>query len=139
MSLGHRSLGKPAAASASSSFSTADATRVRTEDGQLNTFPSTAGVYAVFSPDGKLQYIGLSRKVCERLCCCLPQTRMHTPLCRTSWDVQIAASVAGHAAALPDMTHVVRYEEVQSATKEDLTSIWQEWVQAAGVLCPHPA
>ena len=26
-------------------------------------FPQSAGVYSIYSPDGQLQYIGLSRKV----------------------------------------------------------------------------
>lgn len=46
--------------------------------------------------------------------------------------MQIAASVAGHAGAMPDLTHSVKYEEVEGATKEGLTAKWQEWVQAAG-------
>ena len=46
--------------------------------------------------------------------------------------MQIAASVAGHAGAMPDLTHSVKYEEVAGATKEGLTAKWQEWVQAAG-------
>ncbi len=33
------------------------------EKGELTKFPAAAGVYAVYSPDGRLQYIGLSRKV----------------------------------------------------------------------------
>ena len=51
------------------------------------------------------------------------------------WWTQIIASVAGHAAAMPDLTHSVKYEEVEGATKEGLTAKWQEWVQAAGTCC----
>ena len=36
---------------------------VRTADGEMTAFPQTAGVYSIHSPDGQLQYIGLSRKV----------------------------------------------------------------------------
>ena len=32
------------------------------EAGQPTAFPATPGVYAVYAPDGSLQYIGLSRK-----------------------------------------------------------------------------
>ncbi|KAK9917391.1 hypothetical protein WJX75_003849 [Coccomyxa subellipsoidea] len=73
--------------------------------GELTEFPAAAGVYAVYSPDGRLQYIGLSRK--------------------------IAVSVASHIQELGGLTHSVRYEVVESASREDLTAKWQEWVQAA--------
>jgi hypothetical protein len=33
------------------------------EKGELNQFPGSAGVYAVYDKNGILQYIGLSRKV----------------------------------------------------------------------------
>jgi hypothetical protein len=39
-----------------------EAQPVLDEAGQPTAFPATPGVYAVFSPDGALQYIGLSRK-----------------------------------------------------------------------------
>ena len=39
---------------------------VKTADGSLNDFPQSAGVYSIYSSDGKLQYIGLSRKVACR-------------------------------------------------------------------------
>ena len=41
---------------------------VKTADGSLNDFPQSAGVYSIYSSDGKLQYIGLSRKVSFRAC-----------------------------------------------------------------------
>ena len=51
------------ASEANTSLSTLDLRPVHTADGSLNDFPQTAGVYSVHSPDGELQYIGLSRKV----------------------------------------------------------------------------
>jgi hypothetical protein len=36
---------------------------------------------------------------------------------------------------LPDLTHSVKYEVVETASKEALTAKWQEWVQQAGELC----
>ncbi len=39
-----------------------EARPVRDADGQPTAFPATPGVYAVYAPDGSLQYIGLSRK-----------------------------------------------------------------------------
>ena len=36
---------------------------IRTANGEMTAFPQTAGVYSIHSPDGQLQYIGLSRKV----------------------------------------------------------------------------
>ena len=41
---------------------------VKTADGSLNDFPQSAGVYSIYSSDGKLQYIGLSRKVPLQAC-----------------------------------------------------------------------
>ena len=40
-----------------------EAQAVRDASGQPTAFPATPGVYAVYAPDGSLQYIGLSRKV----------------------------------------------------------------------------
>lgn len=45
------------------------------EKGELTQFPAAAGVYAVYSPDGRLQYIGLSRKVSFTSVCCTPWQR----------------------------------------------------------------
>ena len=39
-----------------------EAQPVLDEGGQPTAFPATPGVYAVYGPDGTLQYIGLSRK-----------------------------------------------------------------------------
>jgi len=51
---------------ASTSSSIAAMTPVKTADGSFNDFPQTTGVYSIYSPDGQLQYIGLSRKVNTR-------------------------------------------------------------------------
>ena len=40
---------------------------VQSENGQRTAFPASAGVYAVYDKDQKIQYIGLSRKVA--VCC----------------------------------------------------------------------
>lgn len=68
--------------------------------------PSTPGVYAVFDPQGTLQFVGVSRKV--------------------------AVSVATHLEALPDLVGSVKVMEMPgSAGKEDLVEAWKEWVQEA--------
>ena len=54
---------------ASTSIQGAVLTPVRTSEGALNDFPQTAGIYSIYSDDGKLQYIGLSRKVSSLLPC----------------------------------------------------------------------
>lgn len=51
-----------AAAAGAEHASSAEAQPVQ-DKGELTEFPAAAGVYAVYSPDGRLQYIGLSRKV----------------------------------------------------------------------------
>ena len=43
---------------------------VQTEAGQRTAFPASAGVYAVYNKDQRIQYIGLSRKVRMQLCAC---------------------------------------------------------------------
>lgn len=55
-------------AEASTSFQGAGFTPVVTADGALGDFPQSAGVYSIYSPDGQLQYIGLSRKVSTSSC-----------------------------------------------------------------------
>lgn len=70
------------ASEAASSFSTIDASPVRGEDGSLAAAPGQAGIYAFYSKDGELQYIGLSRKVRPRAlrvyssCWSLPSTEL---------------------------------------------------------------
>ena len=49
--------------------------------------------------------------------------------------LQIAVSIATHLQDLPDLTHSARYEETPGASKEAMIAKWQEWLQAAGMLC----
>ncbi|KAG2430785.1 hypothetical protein HYH02_013624 [Chlamydomonas schloesseri] len=73
------------------------------EKGELNQFPGSAGVYAVYDKNGALQYIGLSRKV--------------------------SASVATHMQELPDLTGAIKYNIVDDASREGLTAAWKAWVE----------
>ncbi|GIL85279.1 hypothetical protein Vretimale_10753 [Volvox reticuliferus] len=83
-----------------------DTTAVPVMDkGELNQFPGSAGVYAVFDKAGNLQYIGLSRKV--------------------------SASVAAHMQELPDLTGSIKYDIIEDTTREGLTSAWKSWVEEA--------
>ncbi|EFJ50384.1 CGFS type glutaredoxin 6 [Volvox carteri f. nagariensis] len=75
------------------------------DKGELNQFPGSAGVYAVFDKAGVLQYIGLTRKV--------------------------SASVAAHMQELPDLTASIKYDIVEDASREGLTSAWKSWVEEA--------
>ncbi|GFR48204.1 hypothetical protein Agub_g10062 [Astrephomene gubernaculifera] len=75
------------------------------EKGELNQFPGSAGVYAIYDKAGALQFIGISRKV--------------------------ANSVAAHMQELPDLTAAVKYSIVDDATREGLTSAWKAWVEEA--------
>ena len=52
-----------AASATARSFSAAEARPVQRGDASAEGFPFTAGVYAIYSADGQLQYIGISRKV----------------------------------------------------------------------------
>jgi len=67
--------------------------------------PSTSGVYAVYDPQGNLQFVGVSRKV--------------------------AVSVATHIDALPELVGSVKVLEMPNAGKEELTEAWKEWIQEA--------
>lgn len=51
-----------AAASSDAAVKASGAQPVK-NSGEMTEFPSSAGVYAVYSADQRLQYIGLSRKV----------------------------------------------------------------------------
>jgi len=68
--------------------------------------PSVSGVYAVYNSSGILQYIGLSRKV--------------------------NISVATHLEAF-DATTVasIKVRELPTASKDDLTDAWKDWVAQA--------
>lgn len=68
--------------------------------------PGVAGVYAVFDPQGTLQFLGVSRKV--------------------------AVSVATHLEALPELVGSVKVLEMPNAGKEELQEAWKEWIQEAG-------
>lgn len=68
--------------------------------------PGVAGVYAVYDPQGALQYVGISRKV--------------------------AVSVATHLEAIPELVGSVKVLELPEASKEELQEAWKEWIQAAG-------
>ena len=46
--------------------------------------------------------------------------------------MQLAKSVEGHAANLPDLVHSVRVVEVPGGDKESLTGTWKAWVSEAG-------
>jgi Grx4 family monothiol glutaredoxin len=67
--------------------------------------PGTSGVYAVYDPQGNLQFVGVSRKV--------------------------AVSVATHLDALPELVGSVKVLEMPNAGKDELTEAWKEWIQEA--------
>eukprot|EP00873_Tetraselmis_striata_P016011 jgi/Tetstr1/436275/TSEL_025117.t1 len=73
------------------------------ENGELTAFPPQAGVYAVYSPEGELQYIGLSRK--------------------------ISASIIGHMQDLPDLVGAVKVCLLSTDDKQVLMASWKAWVQ----------
>ena len=81
------------------------ATSVSLRDQQATVCPDTAGVYAVYSSDGTLQYIGLSRK--------------------------ISGSIANHLQSVPELVDSVKFCTVADATRENLTALWKEWVEAS--------
>lgn len=94
------------AAAAATSISDAHAVPVVDANGQSASFPSVAGVYAVYDADGTLQYVGISRRV--------------------------NISVATHLEALPDLVGTVKVAEMPDAGKEELTEAWRQWIQEAG-------
>jgi Grx4 family monothiol glutaredoxin len=67
--------------------------------------PGTSGVYAVYDPQGNLQFVGVSRKV--------------------------AVSVATHIDALPELVGSVKVMEMPNSSKDELTEAWKEWIQEA--------
>ena len=71
---------------ASTSSSSAAMTPVKTADGSYNEFPQTTGVYSIYSPDGQLQYIGLSRKV----------SAPRNIICMASLSNEQAPAIIGH-------------------------------------------
>lgn len=64
--------------------------------------PATPGVYAIYDEGGRLQYVGLSRKV--------------------------NASVKTHAFEIPQYCHSVRCMALPDASKADLQAAWKAWV-----------
>ena len=64
--------------------------------------PDQPGVYAVFDAHGKLQYMGLSRK--------------------------IAGSIDLHREELPNETCAVRFVVVPGGAREDLQATWKAWM-----------
>ena len=99
-----------ASSSSSSSFDAsaapklADATPVLlVNDGHADArIPTTPGVYAIYDERGRLQYVGLSRRV--------------------------AASVKVHAFEMPQYCHSVRCMGMEGASKADLQTAWKTWV-----------
>lgn len=62
-----------------------------------------AGVYAVYDPNGELQFIGLSRNV--------------------------AASVESHRKKVPDLCSSVKVGIVDNPDRESLTQAWKSWLE----------
>ncbi|ERN05282.1 bifunctional monothiol glutaredoxin-S16, chloroplastic [Amborella trichopoda] len=74
------------------------------EEGEfLGKFPSDSGVYAVFDKDSHLQFIGISRS--------------------------IAASVAAHKKALPELCFSVKFGVVDDPDRAALTNAWKSWME----------
>jgi len=73
------------------------------ENGELTAFPPAAGVYAVYSPEGELQYIGISRKV--------------------------SSSIMGHMQDLPDLVGSVKVALLANDDKDTMMASWKSWVQ----------
>ncbi|CAM6092810.1 unnamed protein product [Calypogeia fissa] len=65
--------------------------------------PSAAGVYAIFDKEGKLQYVGISRR--------------------------LNASVQTHLQDLPDLCGSVKVAAMDAPDKAALTEAWREWIQ----------
>ena len=104
-------------------------------DGERAQFPAVPGVYAVYDAEGRLQYIGLSRKVCT----CAKAWDKDCPNSATAQRTspgapppQVAASLATHAQELPELAHAAKTLVLDNASKDSLTAAWKAWVQAAG-------
>jgi hypothetical protein len=112
--------------------------------GEIPQLPAEPGVYAVYNNAGELQYIGLSRKVCQPLR--LPKTVCSSRLCQavvlhlTGAPVaadtllialQVSVSLSNHLQELPELTAAVKYEVVPSGAREDLTAAWKTWMEEA--------
>ncbi|BFI25074.1 hypothetical protein AXG93_773s1130 [Marchantia polymorpha subsp. ruderalis] len=66
-------------------------------------FPAAPGVYAIYDKEGKLQYVGISRRV--------------------------SSSIQSHLQDLPELCASVKVNVVDAADKTALTEAWREWVQ----------
>eukprot|EP00746_Dinoflagellata_sp_MGD_P144447 gnl/MRDRNA2_/MRDRNA2_77186_c0_seq2.p1 gnl/MRDRNA2_/MRDRNA2_77186_c0~~gnl/MRDRNA2_/MRDRNA2_77186_c0_seq2.p1 ORF type:complete len:531 (+),score=121.38 gnl/MRDRNA2_/MRDRNA2_77186_c0_seq2:29-1621(+) len=84
-----------------------------------SSVPDAMGIYAVFDAEGKLQYVGLSKKI-----------RM---------SVEAHAKVIGPKEA-PSLIAEVRCAEMPGKSKEDLQNTWRVWInehmQAGGGVPP---
>ena len=122
-----------ASATSTSSVASLSDAPLQSVSGEPGVLPTTAGVYAVYDREQKLQYIGLSRKVSSH---CL----RHSQDCRMNRlsqaqlpDIQVAVSVANHIQDMPDHTHSVKVATVPDPTKDNLTAAWKQWIQSAGM------
>ena len=50
--------------------------------------------------------------------------------------LQVSASLASHAAELPDLVAAVRVLPMPGASKEALQAAWRQWIEAAGTVVP---
>ncbi|KAG6552876.1 hypothetical protein Mapa_005531 [Marchantia paleacea] len=66
-------------------------------------FPAAPGVYAIYDKEGKLQYVGISRRV--------------------------SSSIQSHLQDLPELCGSVKVSVVDAPDKTALTEAWREWVQ----------
>lgn len=87
------------------SFTQAE-TQALQKDEQPVALPAKSGVYAVFSSEEKLQYVGISRN--------------------------LKVSVDNHLQKLGDgKVHAVKVDTLDNATKEELQIKWKSWLQEA--------
>lgn len=102
----HRNVLAPTTVCAASFVDTPTVPAAAPNGAPSQDIPSVSGVYAVYDSSGTLQYIGLSRK--------------------------INVSVATHLEAF-DATTVdsIKVRELPTASKDDLTDAWKDWVAQA--------
>lgn len=90
--------------SASPSLEETQALPLLDENGKLRDgFPASSGVYAIFDPQGVLQFMGLSRR--------------------------LSASLLTHSEELPELCGSVKVLVVEAAGKAGLVDAWQRWMQ----------
>lgn len=73
------------------------------EKGELVEFPEQPAVYAVYSKDNEVQYIGLTRK--------------------------INVTVSNHLRDVPELTSSIKYEVLPDASRDALTGAWKAWME----------